>query len=105
MAEHSFLAGVYSSLTPGGAVIFGLFVGAVVSLLSRVAGRSGLLRGRQVQSLHIEMGTIEEAEREVESGRKFMDQRIQKQRAQEDGLLVRRWSVEEVVVDESMGIG
>ena len=104
MAEQSFLAGIINSLSPGGAVMFGLFIGAAVSMLSKLVGFPGPLRGEQVQSLHMEMHTIDQPDREVSQGRNSNRQRTQEQHAQEQELFVRRWRVEEVVIDESMGI-
>lgn len=104
MAEQSFLAGVISSLTPGGAVMFGLVIGAAVSMVSRFVGLPELLRGGQVQSLHMEMHTTDQPDREVSNSRNSNRQRVQVQHAQEQELFVRSWRVEEVAIDESMGI-
>jgi hypothetical protein len=104
MAEQSFLAGVFSSLTPGGAVMFGLVIGAAASIFSRLVGLPGLLRGGQVQSLHMEMHTTDQPDREVRKSRNSNRQRVPVQDTQEQELFVRRWRVEEVAIDESLGI-
>jgi hypothetical protein len=104
MAELHILNGLLLSFTPGSAFVAGLLVGAVIFLTSKVASSSLWMSGNKDQSLHIKLGDAYHA-REQDSSERSKPFEIQDsmETGQQD-LRVRWWRLDEVVVDESLGI-
>ncbi len=104
MAESHILAGLWTSMTPMSAFMAGMLVGTVAFLTSKVTSSSRRMSGTKDQHLHIEFSGADRAH-EQESAEQRVEHEFQEAvEAGQQDLFVRQWRVDEVVVDESLGI-
>lgn len=102
MVEYRFVAGIFESLTAGGALALGLLIGLVVAVLSKFAGSMRLLSDKRVNSLHIELGGSGQSRNAVKVGERSGGGTTQPEDTLRGGPVIRQWYMDEVA-DEIVG--
>lgn len=106
MAEIDLLPAGPGGFTPASALLAGLIIGSAIFLLSKLVASMGWLQIRQVETLHIPMGAFPETVPEdLWKGRVITGEDLEGRfSVGEQGASIRRWVMDEVVLDESLGI-
>jgi hypothetical protein len=103
MVEPNALAVLLDAIAPSAALLFGLLIGCTIIFIYRTVPRASWLIGRQVQSLHVELGRVEGGQDEPGDASGVVVGFAPGPQDHPHKATLRWWQIDEVVEDESMG--